>query len=92
MGNLYRPRGLAALPTSTLLSGPHLLDEGPIAYRGTLDGRVFRAPRVAAPLPGGGRAPGPRTARLVASVTAGWRLTPMTCSDRTVILKWTGPW
>jgi hypothetical protein len=30
--------------------------------------------------------------RLVASVTAGWRLAPMTCSDRTVILKWTGPW
>ena len=30
--------------------------------------------------------------RLVAGVTAGWRLAPMTCSDRTVILKWTGPW
>jgi hypothetical protein len=29
---------------------------------------------------------------LVAGVTAGWRLAPMTCSDRTVILKWTGPW
>jgi hypothetical protein len=49
-------------------------------------------PRVAAALPEGGRAPGPRTARLVAGVTAGWWLAPMTCSDRTVILKWTGPW
>ena len=48
-------------------------------------------PGVAAPLPGGDRVPGPRTARLVAGVTAGWRLAPMTCSDRTVILKWTGP-
>ena len=52
----------------------------------------WRSARVAAPLPGGGRAPGTRTARLVASGIAGWRLAPMTCSDRTVILKWTGPW
>jgi class 3 adenylate cyclase len=45
------------------------------------------APSGGAPLPGGGRASGPRTARLVAGVTAGWRLAPMTCSDRTAMLK-----